>query len=129
MISGSADSCVPYHASLDYYERVVEHCGSLDRARAFIRFYLIPGMSHGPGPGINKLPSWLNLVMDWREKGTVPDKVQGQRIVDGKTEIDMPLYPYPTKTTWTEAAGFAPVDGPRGGVERVSERFRPIAAE
>jgi feruloyl esterase len=127
MISGSADSCVPYHASLDYYERVAEHCGSLERARSFIRFYIIPGMSHGPGPGINKLPSMLGLVMDWREKGAVPDKIQGQRVVEGKTEIDMPIYPYPMKTGWTEGAGFAPVDGPRGGVDRVAEKFRPAA--
>jgi len=128
MISGSADSCVPYHASLDYYERVVEHCGSLDQARSFIRFYIIPGMSHGPGPGINKLPSMLGLVMDWREKGAVPDKIQGQRVVDGKIEIDMPLYPYPTKTGWANG-GFSPIDGPRGGVDRVGEHFRPAAAE
>ncbi len=129
MISGSADSCVPYHASLDYYERVAEHCGSLEKAMAFIRFYIIPGRSHGPGPGINKLPSMLGLVIDWREKQAVPDRIQAQRVVDGKTELDMPLYPYPTKTGWTAGAGFAPVVGPRGGVERVAERFRPAAAE
>jgi feruloyl esterase len=55
--------------------------------------------------------------------------IQGQRVVGGRTELDLPLYPYPTKTGWTAGAGFAPVDGPRGGVERVAERFRPAAAE
>ena len=129
MASGSADSCVPYHASLDYYERVAETFGSLDKVRSFFRFYIIPGMSHGPGPGINRLPSWLDLVIAWREKGAVPDKVQGQRVVDGKTELDIPLYPYPAKTAWTSETGFKPVDGPRGGVDRVAARFRPPAAE
>lgn len=129
MISGSADSCVPYHASLDYYERVVEHCGSLDRAQSFIRFYIIPGMSHGPGPGINKLPNWLNLVIDWREKGVVPGRVHGQRVVDGRTEIDVPIHPYPTKTGWTEGNGFTVVDGSRRGVDRIADRFRPSSAE
>ena len=86
-------------------------------------------MSHGPGPGINKLPSGLNLVVDWREHGVAPEKLQAQRIVDGKTEIDMPLYPYPTRTSWSKDGGFAPVEGPRGGVERVAERFRPAPAE
>jgi len=128
MISGSADSCVPYHASLDYYERVAEHCGSIENARAFLRFYIIPGMSHGPGPGINKLPNMLDLVANWREKGLVPDMIQGQRVVDGKTELDMPLYPYPAKTVWTPEGGFKPVDGPRGGVDRIAPRFRPPAA-
>ena len=128
MISGSADACVPYHASLDYYERVAEHCGSIESARAFIRFYIIPGMSHGPGPGINKLPNMLDLVINWREKRVVPEMIKGQRVVDGKTELDLALYPYPSKTGWTPETGFRPVDGPRGGVERIAERFRPVAA-
>lgn len=129
MISGSADSCVPYHASLDYYERVAERCGSLEQARSFIRLFIIPGMSHGPGPGINKLPGALQLVTAWREKGVAPDVMQGQRVVDGKTELDMPLYPYPARTVWTAEGGYKPADGPRGGVDRVAERFRPAAAE
>lgn len=129
MLPGSADSVVPYHASLDYYERVAERLGSIDKARAFIRLFIIPGMSHGPGPGLNHLPGGLQLLTDWREKGIAPDKLQCQRLIDGKTELDMPIYPYPQKTTWTKDGGFAPVDGPRGGVERIAERFRPAAAE
>ncbi|MDI1313507.1 tannase/feruloyl esterase family alpha/beta hydrolase [Prosthecobacter sp.] len=129
MISGSADSCVPYHASLDYYERVIEHFGSLEKAASFCKFYIVPGMSHGPGPGINKLPDMLALVMNWREKGETPHTLSTQRIVDGKTELDMPLYPYPEKTGWDSTGGFKPVVGPRGGVERVAESFRPQAAE
>jgi feruloyl esterase len=129
MVSGSADSCVPYHATLDYYERTIDHVGSLEKTASFFRFYIIPGMSHGPGPGINKLPSMLNLVIAWREKGVVPDMIRGERIVGGKTELDFPLYPYPRKTGWDATDGFKPVDGPRGGVDRVAERFRPPAAE
>jgi feruloyl esterase len=129
MVSGSADSCVPYHATLDYYERVIEHSGSLANAQSFARFYLVPGMSHGPGPGINKLPSMLDLVIQWREKGIAPAKLQAQRLIDGKAELDMPLYPYPTKTRWTAEAGFKPVEGPRGGVERIAEAFRPASTE
>ena len=130
MATGSADSCVPFHATLDYYERVAEACGSIEKARSFFRLYIIPGMSHGPGPGINSLPGMLELVIAWREKGVAPDMIRGKRVVNGNTELDMPLYPYPTKTGWAaETNSFKPVDGPRGGVERVAERFRPPAAE
>lgn len=130
MASGSADSCVPYTASLDYYERVVEHFGSLEKVKSFLRFYIIPGMSHGPGPGINNLPSLLDLVINWREKGVVPDMIQGKRIINGKTEMEIPIYPYPTKIVWdAQTSAYKPVDGPRGGVDRISERFRPSAAE
>jgi feruloyl esterase len=41
----------------------------------------------------------------------------------------MPIYPYPQRTGWdAKARIFEPMDGPRGGVERIAERFRPAAA-
>jgi feruloyl esterase len=56
--------------------------------------------------------------------------VMAKRVYLDKTELDLPLYPYPTRAVWDAASSsFKPVDGPRGGVERVAERFRPPAAE
>ncbi|HSI35453.1 MAG TPA: tannase/feruloyl esterase family alpha/beta hydrolase, partial [Tepidisphaeraceae bacterium] len=130
MMSGSADSVVPYHASLDYYERVAGRFGGIEQVKSFFRFYVVPGMSHGPGPGVNSLPSALDLVVKWREQGEAPDAIQGRRVVDGKSELEMPLYPYPDKTGWDAAAGaFKRAEGKRGGVDRVAARFRPAAAE
>ncbi len=130
MISGSADQVVPYHATLDYYERVIDRVGSIDKVKFFFRYYIIPGMSHGSGPGVNNLPDWLKVVVSWREKGIAPERIQGKRIVDGKTEWELPIYPYPTKTGWSaEGRSFAPVDGPRGGVSHIAERFLPAAQE
>ena len=130
MLSGSADPVVPYHATLDYYERVIAHFGSLEKTQSFLRYYIIPGKAHGgEGPGINKLPNTLDLVMQWREKGVAPEALKVQRVIDGKTELDIPVYPYPAKTGADSAGGFKPLDGPRGGVERVAERFRPASAE
>ena len=130
MMSGSADSIVPYHATLDYYERVIEHSGSLDKVKSFFRYYIIPGMGHWGGPGVSPPGNLVELVRNWREKGSVPEMLQGSRIVDGKVELEMPLYPYPTRTGWdAESSSFKAVDGPRGGVERVAAKFRPAAAE
>jgi feruloyl esterase len=127
--SGTADSIVPYHATLDYYERVIEQSGGLEQAQSFARFYIIPGMAHGGGgPGINQSPNLFDAVKEWREKGTAPNALPGKRVAAGKTEIEMPLYPYPMKTGWDAAkSAFKPVEGPRGGVERVAARFRPPA--
>lgn len=130
MTSGSADSVVPYHATLDYYERVIEQCGGLAKAQSFFRFYLVPGMGHGAGPGINQMPNLIEVVRHWREKGVAPEVLQGRRVVNGKSEFEMPLHPYPMKTGWDAAASsYKAVEGARGGVERVAERFRPAAAE
>lgn len=127
---GSADSVVPYHASIDYYERVIAACGGLDNVRSFARLFIIPGMGHGAGPGINSLPGTLQIVMKWREKGEAPGMILGKRVVDQRTELEMPIYPYPTKAQWSaETKTFLPVEGPRGGVDPISKRFRPAAAE
>jgi feruloyl esterase len=87
-------------------------------------------MSHGPGPGNSQTPKNLDLVRAWRENGKRPGVLEGRRVVNGKTEFEMPLYPYPTKATWDAAtSSYQPKEGPRGGIERVAARFRPAAAE
>ncbi len=130
MTSGSADSIVPFHATLDYYERVIDHFGDLGKVQSFFKFYLVPGMGHGPGPGINQVPGLLEILRNWRERNIEPQVLEGNRTVNGRSEFKMPLHPYPAKTGWDAATSdFKVVDGPRGGVERVAERFRPAAAE
>ncbi|MES2596609.1 MAG: tannase/feruloyl esterase family alpha/beta hydrolase [Verrucomicrobiota bacterium] len=134
MSLGTADSVVPYHASISYYERVIERAGGLEKAQSFFRFYIVPGLSHGGGPGINQSPNLLEAVRTWRESNpsTPPTSLLGRHVEkDQAADIwEMPLYPYPTQTGWEAAAmSFKPVDGQRGGVEPIAERFLPPAAE
>ena len=130
MTLGTADSGVPYHASIDYYERVIDHLGGLDQAQSFFRFYVVPGLAHGGGPGINQAPNLLDAVRSWRETGTAPVGLTGRHVENGKSLWEMTIYPYPTQTGWDEATkSFKPLDGKRGGVDRIAERFRPAAKE
>lgn len=123
--TGAADSVVPPQATIDYYERVVEHFGSLEKVQSFFRLYLVPGMAHGGGPGVNQAPNLLDTIRAWREDGKAPEALTGRHVVNGKSEWEMPLHPYPKKTRWNaKTSSFEAVDGPRGGVERVAERFR-----
>lgn len=129
IIPGTADSIVPYHASIDYYERLIATTGSLDQTRDFARLFIIPGMGHGPGPGINQLPDTLKLVMDWREKSTPPDQLLGKRVIDGQTQLELPIYPYPTQAKWSpDTNTYHPTEGSRGQVPTVSARYLPIPA-
>ncbi len=130
MTLGTADSVVPYHASIDYYERVIGHFGSLDKARSFFHFYIVPGLAHGGGPGINQPPNLLEAVRTWREKGTAPTSLLGRHAENGKALWDMPLYPYPTRTGWNPTTNqFEPIEGLRGGVDPIAKRFLPTAKE
>ena len=128
--SGSADSCVPYHATLDYYERAAEQTGSLEQLRNFCLFYLIPGMSHGPGPGINQLPDLLDLLARWRENAEFPGSLTGRRFEDDRQTLQLAIPPYPEKVVFDENSGtLKTISGPRGGVNRVAARFLPPAKE
>lgn len=129
-VSGSADSIVPYSATLDYYERVIARFGGVEQVRGFFRYYIVPGMGHGgQATGLGGFNA-LSMVMDWREQGIAPDSVICRRVVNGKTEIEMPIYPYPQQPLWdAKTKSYQPVEGPRGGVESVAERFRPAAKE
>jgi feruloyl esterase len=130
MITGTADSVVPYHATIDYYERLVEASGSLEAAQSFARLFVIPGMDHNGGPGITSLPDPLSLVMKWREEGLAPDRLEGKRVVNGKLVLEMPLFPYPTRAVWSEETqAYLPVSGPRGGVGQIATQFRGVPAQ
>jgi len=75
-------------------------------------------------------PNALKMVMDWREKGAAPNEVICKRGVNGKTEVEMPIYPYPQQTVWNpKTNSYEPVDGPRRCVDRVADRFSPAPAE
>jgi feruloyl esterase len=130
MIAGSADQVVPSNVSIDYYEKVIAHFGSLEKVPSFFKFYIIPGMAHSGGPGLhNPGPKIImDAVKAWREKGTLPEALHAW--AEGKPVLSMPVYPYPTKTGWDAATStYKPVDGARGGVEQVSDKCLPLAAE
>ncbi|MCP5557109.1 MAG: tannase/feruloyl esterase family alpha/beta hydrolase [Verrucomicrobiaceae bacterium] len=130
MTLGTADSVVPYHASIDYYERVINHVGSLEKNQSFFRFYVVPGLAHGGGPGINQAPNLLDAVRAWRETGTAPFDLQGRHVENGKPTWAMTIYPYPKQTGWNATTkSFEPAEGQRGGVDPIAERFRPAAVE
>ncbi len=130
MIAGSADPVVPYHTSIEYFEKVVAHFGSIEKVQSFLHFYIIPGMAHGGGPGLSPAADVVALVRSWREKGLAPEAIMGRRTHQGEAELAIPIYPYPAKTAWDSAtATYHPVDGPRGGVAPIAPRYLPTAAE
>ena len=127
LVTGTADSVVPAHATVDYYERVAEHVGSIDETRDFARLFVIPGMTHGSGP---RLTDTFTLLKAWREEGQAPDAIHAHYPAENRhPELAVPLYPYPQKTGLSVDGGFTAVAGPRGGIERVAARFRHPAKE
>ncbi len=121
IVSGCADEVVPYTATLDYYERLIELYGnSPERVQAFCLFYMIPEMNHGGIPG-GGTPFGIHTVAEWREKGVAPG--MGRIFRGGDDPFELAVFPYPA--TASEYRGKDSIPGPdrRGGVERIAEKF------
>ena len=85
LIGGWADAAVPPKVAINYYNRVVATIG--ERAtRENMRFFMVPGMGHGPGTtGVHNFNfDALTLIEDWKEKGIVPDQLIVTHFADGK---------------------------------------------
>jgi len=66
---------------------------------SFMRFYMLPGVVHGPGgPGAGIVDN-LAILENWVEKGKAPDDslTAARLAADGKSvEMTRPLCRYPT---------------------------------
>jgi feruloyl esterase len=105
-VQGNDDPSVSPWMNARLYEAVVERMGR-ERAEAFLRFYLIPGLAHGGG---RFSPTWDSLAAldNWVENGVPP---QGLVVTDatrgatrGRTR---PLCAYPA---WPKYRGTGDVN-------------------
>lgn len=116
---GWNDPAIPALGTIGYYDQVVATAGK-EKADAFTRLFLVPGMQHcSGGPGIASFgqggPS-LEIAEDdaqdniyraleaWVEAGKAPENVIASKKVTsaGKTEatITRPLCPFPEKAVY-----------------------------
>jgi feruloyl esterase len=92
----------PWFSPLDtftYYKKMAADTGGEEKARAWSRFYFVPGMGHCSG-GTATLDSFdmLGAITDWVEKGIAPEGVMATgRSLPGRSR---PLCPYPTHTQY-----------------------------
>ncbi len=93
MYFGWADQSLNPQMGVNYYESVVQKLGPA--TQDFFRLFMQPGVFHcGGGVGAGSFDPLLT-VMDWVERGQVPDQITGARVVKGKTVRTRPLCPYP----------------------------------
>jgi len=90
---GWADQALNPLMGVRYYERVTEHHGTA--TTDFYRLFMVPGMFHcAGGVGTSTFDAFTPLV-EWVEKGTVPQTLAASRLADGKVVRTRPLCPYP----------------------------------
>ena len=85
LIEGWNDTAVPPKVAINYYNKVVATVGE-QAVRESMRFFMVPGMGHGPGTAgpVNFNFDALSLIEQWREKGQAPDQLVVAQYRDGK---------------------------------------------
>ena len=93
LYSGSADSCVPWHFTASWFNRLVNRFGGdLERVHDFCRYYILPGRAHSGGSGIQTIRDEFDLVMRWREKNIPPCPI-GHGMTPPSFDLPLTLVP------------------------------------
>ena len=73
---GMSDPWFSANETIGYYQRMARANGGLEKARGFVRLFLVPGMSHCRG-GSDTLDHFdlLTPLVDWVEHGKAPEAV------------------------------------------------------
>ena len=85
LVDGWNDAAVPPKVAINYFNRVVATVGER-QTRESMRFFMVPGMGHGPGTqGPENFDfDALGLIEQWKEKGIVPDQLVVAHYKGGK---------------------------------------------
>jgi len=73
---GMSDPWFSAFDTIGYYERVAQGAGGLEKAKAFARLFLVPGMGHCQGgPATLDQFDLLTPLVEWVERAKAPDAV------------------------------------------------------
>ncbi len=105
MTHGTTDDFISPHNSVDYYNRQIAAQGGRAGLDSFLRFYVVPGLSHGFGV-FNAKWDGLGEIDRWVESGRAPGELVA---VDGNKDArrDRPMCLYPT---WPKYKGAGSID-------------------
>jgi feruloyl esterase len=102
LLHGTVDDFITPHNSIAYYKQHVAQQGQANMD-SFLRFYLIPGLSHGFGP-FNAKYDGLGVLDNWVETGNAPGTLVA---TDGNAGANRtrPMCLYPA---WPRYSGSGP---------------------
>jgi feruloyl esterase len=136
LFHGWSDAAIPATTSINYYELVTRTMGGLAETQRFARLYLLPGLGHCRGGGVN-FADFLGALDRWVETGTAPEELTGLSFADNgigpinapadfrgdlgalRPALARPLFPYPDQAQYrrgdpAQATSFRRVRGPSG---------------
>ncbi len=76
LVDGWSDTAVPPKVAINYYKNVVAKTGAKPVAES-MRFFMVPGMGHGPGTAGEENFNFdaLSIIEQWKQIGKAPDQL------------------------------------------------------
>jgi len=76
LVDGWSDAAVPPKVAINYYNAVVEKTGAR-QTRDSMRFFMVPGMGHGPGTTGDENVNYdaLAIIEQWKQTGKAPEEL------------------------------------------------------
>ncbi len=116
---GAADPAAGAYGLPDYYQRLRNHSGGVQRTQQFARYFIVPAVYHCGGGYIPYQEDFLGPLVRWVEQGRPPKEITASaRLSDGRLR-SRPLYPYPAAARYVghgdidSVTSFAPYTPPR----------------
>jgi acetyl esterase/lipase len=106
IMHGEADMIVTVRTTEQYYARLRQHMGAA-KVDSFLRFYEVPGFSHGISNTFNATWDYLSALENWVEKGKDPGEHETVTDVTGVPGRTRPLCRYPN---WPKYKGAGDVN-------------------
>jgi feruloyl esterase len=84
LVDGWNDNQVPSKVAINYYKAVVAKVG-MKKVKQCMRFFMVPGMQHGPGTNGPENVNFdaLTLLANWKENSVAPDQLIVMHFKDG----------------------------------------------
>jgi hypothetical protein len=92
---GASDPIFSANDTVNYYKRLATTAGGMDKAQAFSRLFVVPGMNHCSGGPATDAYDGLAALVNWVEKGQVPDRISAQASTTALAAVKRPLCAYP----------------------------------
>ena len=76
LVDGWSDTAVPPKVATNYYQNVLAKTG-VSTVKESMRFFMVPGMGHGPGTnGVENMNfDALSVIEQWKQTGKAPDRL------------------------------------------------------
>ena len=101
LVDGWNDTSVPPKVAINYYRAVVEKTGD-KQVRESMRFFMVPGMGHGPGTaGVENFNyDALGVIEQWKQTGKAPEELTFDHYKDGMMVGKRLVCQYPKVPTY-----------------------------